>query len=94
MVTASRGCRAIIVSKSGHRLEVWRDRQRMYSFVVTCGSSVGEDGDGTRYNVALEYNANVDSLMRVFLEVTTGENGNFSAENSFPETEKKEKSGT
>ena len=43
MVTASRGCRAIIVSKSGHRLEVWRDRQRMYSFVVTCGSST--DGD-------------------------------------------------
>ena len=43
MVTASRGCRAIIVSKSGHRLEVWRDRQRMYSFVVTCGSSVEGD---------------------------------------------------
>ena len=53
-----------------------------------------KEGDKTRYKVALEYNANVDSLMRVFLEVTTGENGNFSAENSFPETEKKEKSGT
>ena len=43
MVTASRGCRAIIVSKSGHRMEVWRDRQRMYSFVVTCGSSTQGD---------------------------------------------------
>ena len=53
-----------------------------------------KEGDKTRYKVALEYNANVDSLMRVLLEVTTGENGNFSAENSFPETEKKEKSGT
>ena len=53
-----------------------------------------KEGDVTMYKVALEYNANVDSLMRVFLEVTAGKNGKFSAENSFPEAEKKEKTGT
>ena len=48
-----------------------------------------KEGDGTRYKVALEYNANVDSLMRVPLDVTVGENGKFSAETSFPAAEKK-----
>ena len=48
-----------------------------------------KEGDDTRYKVALEYNANVDSLMRVQLDVTAGKNGKFSAETSFPEAEKK-----
>ena len=81
--------------------EEFRDRLSESQFRYAVGApleleSIEEvkEGDKTRYKVALEYNANVDSLMRVFLEVTTGENGNFSAENSFPETEKKEKSGT
>lgn len=43
MVTASRGCRAVIVSKSGHKMEVWKDRQRMYTFVVTSGTSDAGD---------------------------------------------------
>ena len=47
------------------------------------------EGDAARYKIALEYYANVDSLMRVQLEVTTGENGKFSAETSFPEEERK-----
>ena len=45
MVSASRGCRAVIVSKSGHRLELWRDKRRVYSFVVSTGR--GGDGDKT-----------------------------------------------
>ena len=47
------------------------------------------EGDAARYKIALEYYANVDSLMRVQLEVTTGKNGKFSAETSFPEEERK-----
>ena len=81
--------------------EEFRDRLSESQFRYAVGApleleSIEEvkEGDKTRYKVALEYNANVDSLMRVLLEVTTGKNGNFSAENSFPETEKKEKSGT
>lgn len=81
--------------------EEFRDRLSESQFRYAVGApleleSIEEvkEGNKTRYKVALEYNANVDSLMRVLLEVTTGKNGNFSAENSFPETEKKEKSGT
>ena len=48
-----------------------------------------KEGDVAGYHVSLEYYANVDSLMRVPLEVTIGGNGKFSAENSFPEAEKK-----
>ena len=47
------------------------------------------EGDASRYKIDLEYNANVDSLMRVQLDVTAGENGRFSAETSFPEEERK-----
>ena len=47
-----------------------------------------KEGDAVRYTIALEYYANVDSLMRVQLDVTTGENGKFSAEASFPEKER------
>lgn len=77
-------------------LEEFRDRLSGSRFRYAVGApleleSIEEvkDGDGTRYNVALEYNANVDSLMRVLLEVTTGQNGKFSAETSFPAAEKK-----
>ena len=47
------------------------------------------EGNTAGYKIALEYYANVDSLMRVQLDVTTGENGKFSAETSFPAAEKK-----
>ena len=46
------------------------------------------EGNTAGYKIALEYYANVDSLMRVQLDVTTGENGKFSAETSFPEKER------
>ena len=36
-----------------------------------------KEGNGTRYKVALEYNANADSLMRVPLDVTVGKTGKF-----------------
>lgn len=49
-----------------------------------------KEGGDTRYKVALEYHANVDSLMRVQLDVTAGKNGEFSAETSFPGEERKQ----
>ena len=42
MVTASRGCTVAVVSKSGHRMELWRDKVRVYSFVVSTGSRSAE----------------------------------------------------
>ena len=42
MVTASRGQTAAVVSKSGHRMELWRDKQRIYTFVVSTGSRSAE----------------------------------------------------
>ena len=49
MVTESRGKRVIIVSKSGHRLEIWRDGKRTHWFTVSSGKNEGDKevlGDG------------------------------------------------
>ena len=72
-----------------HRLSDSRFRYAVGSPLEIEGIEEVKEGDVAGYHVSLEYYANVDSLMRVPLEVTIGGNGKFSAENSFPEAEKK-----
>ena len=45
MVTASRNARVLVVSKSGHRMELWRNKRRIYSFTVSSGKVTGYDKD-------------------------------------------------
>ena len=72
-----------------HRLSDSRFRYAVGSPLEIEGIEEVKEGEAAGYHVSLEYYANVDSLMRVPLEVTIGGNGKFSAENSFPEAEKK-----